>query len=93
MRRLDQAPHHVARALRLQRGTAPAMSIDGAFAERRGEDLTLRLQRFGLRGNEVLLVFAEIEQAAAEQRQRQDVDREDAQRKRRQAAAPRQLRQ
>ena len=59
----------------MQRSPSPANRIDGAFAERGGEDLALVFSASSCAAIEALLIFAEIEQAAAEQRQRHDIDR------------------
>jgi hypothetical protein len=75
---LDQALHHLA-AERRQELLALADAVDHrAFAECRGEDLALGLERIELRVDQALLVFAEIEEAEAEQAERQHIDREDA---------------
>jgi hypothetical protein len=55
---------------------------DGGGAERAREQLALRAQRIQLRGDQLGAVFAQIEQAADRDQQRQDVERQDAARER-----------
>ena len=86
-RRLDQAAHHLARQIGQQDLALVGRVEHRALAERGGEDLALGLQRLDLLADQARLVLAEIEKADGEQRQRQDIDREDAPRQRRQPAS------
>ena len=71
MGRLDQPAHHVAAKFGDQR-LALARDIDHrALAQRGGEDLALGLERLDLGRDQALLIFAEIEEAEPQQRQRQ----------------------
>ena len=88
VRRLDQPPHHLASEIGQQDLAFVGRIEHRALAERGGKDLALGLQRFDLLADEARLVFPEIEKPAGQKRQRQDIDRQDAPRKRRDRPAP-----
>src|SRR6185437_2299107 len=88
-RRLDEAAHHLAAELGDQLLAFADRIDDCALAESRGEDLALRPQGLQLGIDEARLVAPQIEEAETEQGERQDVDGEDAQGKRREAPPPR----
>ena len=85
--RLDQTPHHLARQIVGQVVALVAAAGDGGLADGSGEDAGFRLEGFKLAFDQAVLIAAEIEQAADQDRQRQHVDRENPERQRREGAA------
>ena len=60
VRRLDQAPHHLARQVGQQDLALVGRIEDRALAERGGEDLALRVQRLDLLADQARFELAEV---------------------------------